>query len=34
MKQDNHIFDNSKSKISYAKVGSEKYEIVDKQGRE
>ena len=34
MKQENHIFDNSKSKISYAKVGSEKYEIVDKQGRE
>ena len=34
MRQENHIFDNSKSKISYAKVGSEKYEIVDKQGRE
>ena len=34
MKQENHVFDNSKSKISYAKVGSEKYEIVDKQGRE
>lgn len=34
MRQENHIFDNSKNKISYAKVGSEKYEIVDKQGRE